>query len=153
MKAFSSSEIIINHMSIVIIIGILMVGFLVWAIVATISAIREKNNYQNTYNLLRTAYAGLDNCFSYCGNPGQWVNTQKSKVNDLILSILQSQSTITCDNPADLSSLSSCATDVLSQTYSYWTVVDPANRTSGTALIISAANQCISSGKVAGCKV
>lgn len=134
--------------------GILVCVLIAWGITTTILALREKNNYQTTYSLLQTAYAGLDNCFSYCGSPGSWVDTQKSKVNNLILSILQSQSKITCDNPSSgFSALSQCAISALSQTYSYWTIVDPSNRASGTALILSAVNQCISSGQVSGCKI
>jgi hypothetical protein len=142
-----------NHFG--LFIGILGIcALLAWAVTATIFAFKERNNYQTTFDLLRVTYAGLDNCFSYCGNPGSWVDAQKSKVNDLIISILQTQTKIICDNPeTGFQALSQCATSALSQTYSYWSVVDPSNRASGTALILSAVNQCISSGQVTGCKI
>jgi len=142
-------------MNIHFLIGITGICLLVvWAIAATIVAIKEHTNYENTFSLLRIAYAGLDNCFSYCGNPGSWVDTQKQKVADLIVSILQSQSRITCDNPAvGFPTLAQCAAVALSQTYSYWTIVDPSNRASGTALMMSAVSQCIASGQGSGCKV
>lgn len=141
-----------NHSVLIGFLG--MCALLAWAITATIFAFKERNNYQTTFDLLRVTYAGLDNCFSYCGNPGSWVDAQKSKVNDLIISILQTQTKITCDNPeTGFQALSQCAISALSQTYSYWSVVDPSNRASGTALILSAVNQCISSGQVTGCKI
>lgn len=129
-------------------------ALLVWGIAATIIATKEHNNYENTFSLLQIAYAGLDNCFSYCGSPGSWANGQKTKVVDLIVSILQSQSKISCDNPATgFPALAQCAVANLSQTYSYWTIVDPSTRAAGTALMMSAASQCISSGQVTGCKI
>jgi hypothetical protein len=139
----------------VVIFGIIGIcALLIWATAATIIALKERNNYQTTNALLQVVYAGLDNCFSYCGSPGSWVDAQKTKLADFITSILQTQTKITCGNPStDFPALSQCAVSSLSQTYSYWTVVDPSNRAAGNALIQSAINQCISSGQVPGCKI
>lgn len=138
----------------VIIIFVVVCILLLWAITTTIFFLKERNNYNNTFSLLRIAYAGLDNCFSYCGSPGSWADGQKTRVSDLIVSILQAQSTIMCDNPTTgFQSLAQCATLTLSQNNSYWAIVDPSNRAAGTSLMLSAVNQCISSGQVTGCKI
>lgn len=123
----------------------------IWAIIATISAIKSHNTYKSTLNTLNIANSGLDNCLSYCGGPKNWAAGQVSRAGSIVDAILQNQSRIVCSDPTTAyPQLVSCVIGSVSQTQSYWNLVNPSNATMTSAIINSELDKCVPS--VSGCK-
>jgi hypothetical protein len=135
-------------------LGLAAGALLIWAVVATIVAIQQHRDSGANYTSLRAAYAGLDNCLSYCGGAGNWAPGQVTQASAIISSILSSQSKISCSNPSTgYPALTQCAIGNLSASQPFWTIVDPGNAATSSSLITTALTQCVSSGQVSGCKI
>jgi hypothetical protein len=127
---------------------------LIWAIIATILAVQGRNNAQSQSAQLAVANAGLDNCLSYCGSPGQWASGQLTRAGTVVNAVLKGQNRITCTDPGTAYPLlTTCTVNQLAQSQSYWTIVDPNKAAIGANLINTALVQCVGSGKVPGCKL
>ena len=117
---------------------------LIWAIVATVYAVKNKNSNNICSESLRTVNQGLDKCFQFCGSKGAWASGQINAESACILKFLNTQNVITCPNPStDYPKLVECAVASIAQENSYWDMSNPHNALSATAAIIRASEACL----------